>query len=162
MVNEHFNFFSSAIAEEVRKQILNLDYRSGEVDREYVEPVGKSADVEQNTELYKTFVEKLETDFPQVKKYKLFRVFVNLFEPGDLPYFHKDATKGLGTTFLYYPQDQDWELDDRGETDVFIGKELRSYMPIPNKLIEFDGTLFHRGNSFRDRDRYSLVAQYKY
>lgn len=161
MIKEHFRFFAPEIADKIREEVLKLDFQPGEVDKENVEPVGKSAEVKEGTYIYDKLISKLEGKFLRLQAYKLKRVFVNLFEPGELPYFHKDAAEGnRGITYIYYVDEEEWKIDDRGETDIFEGLELRSFIPIHNKLLEFDAAYLHRGNSLRDRNRYSIVAQY--
>lgn len=108
-------------------------------------------------QVYTIFDDKIKKQFPEMANYKLYRMYVNCFSPNENPYFHIDGE--TGHTFLYYPQD-DWKLDDGGETQFFIDESIHGVLPLPNRIVKFDACIKHKATSFRNRHRFTLAVKY--
>jgi hypothetical protein len=111
-----------------------------------------------SSKIYSVFSKKIEKEFPEMKDYKLYRMYVNCFSPNENPYFHIDGE--TGHTLLYYPQ-EDWKLDDGGETQFFIDESIHGVLPVPNRMVKFDACIKHKATSFRDRHRFTLAIKYQ-
>ena len=154
------DFFSKEEAEKIKKDLLSFEYGEGEVDREGVEPVGQTAILEPEDDVYKMLTQKIEKTF-NLKDYELDRIYVNLFKPEDRPYYHADLPQDKeGLTCIYYPNSDYKYLDDLGETQVVLSDSIRSIPPISNFFFAMDSRLIHRANSMRDKDRYTVVTKY--
>ena len=90
--------------------------------------------------------------------FTFYTMYINCFSPAENPYFHIDNREGI--TLLYYPQ-FDWNLDDGGETQLFIGGTIHGIIPIANRLLMFDSGILHRATSFRDRHRFTIAIKYE-
>lgn len=108
--------------------------------------------------VYDIFSKRIENEFPEMKDYKLYRMYVNCFSPNENPYFHIDGENGH--TFLYYPQ-EDWKLDDGGETQFLVDESIHGVFPIPNRIVKFNASIKHKATSFRDRHRFTLAIKYQ-
>jgi Rps23 Pro-64 3,4-dihydroxylase Tpa1-like proline 4-hydroxylase len=107
--------------------------------------------------VYKLFRKKLLDKCPFLSEMKLYRMYINCFAPCENPYFHTD---GKGLTFLYYIND-DWNLQDGGETQFYVDGNIYGITPIPNRLVMFDGMIPHRATSFRNRHRFTIAIKYE-
>lgn len=105
------------------------------------------------------FISKIELQLPEkIKDLNLYRMYVNCFAPAENPYFHTDGHKGE-VTFLYYPNDF-WDINDGGETQLYLNGTLYGIPPIPNRMIVFDADVLHKATSFRDRHRFTIAFKY--
>ena len=82
--------------------------------------------------------------------------------PGKCPtHFHTDSDEG-GWTFIYFQDTADYNFKLGGETQIYQNGQIRGIMPVPNRLMAFDGSLYHRGMSFNtDQTRYSFAVQFE-
>ncbi len=92
-------------------------------------------------------------------KLSVYRVYINCFAPGEMPCFHQDSEEDPGITFLYYPQKEEWKLDDCGETQFYIDGNISAIIPKPNRLVGFDPRLWHCAKSFRNRHRFTVAVK---
>ena len=106
-------------------------------------------------DLYEIFKREIK------KEYNLdhdpYRMYVNLFTPGEQPFWHRDGKTGL--TFLYYPN-LVWEPNFLGETQFMIEGEIRGIVPKPNRLVGFDANLLHRATTFRKDHRFTIAIKF--
>ena len=73
-------------------------------------------------------------------------------QDGDI---HQDSTETNTFTLLYYPiplhqniNNSHWQYNWGGELNFYGGNDIvKSVLPIPNRLVIFDSTIFHRANA---------------
>ena len=87
----------------------------------------------------------------------LYRSYINCFIPGENPYWHLD---GEGYTCLYYPNMEYNELNEGGETQFIISNEIKGILPIPNRMVIFNGLIYHKATSFRNQHRYTIAIKF--
>jgi hypothetical protein len=73
-----------------------------------------------------------------------------------VPQFHAD---GEVITCLLYADAGNWSPHDHGETQLLIGGEIRGILPLPNRMLVFDGRILHRATSFQRRVRHTIAAK---
>ena len=151
------NFLEEADAKRVLEYCFQSLYHYGECDMDDTPPTGMVHEIEEDEDIYRLFESKIKNYYRYVKKLNLDRMYVNCFAPSENPYFHTDGDKGV--TFLYYVNDQ-WTLNDGGETQILIDDEIRGVLPIPNRIIGFNATLLHRATSFRNMHRFTLAVKF--
>ena len=160
------NFFPACDYLKVTKYCFETDYYWGERDNEQSSPTGMIHEIydcedapvkESNQWIYDLFLENTNHLCPNLK---LYRMYINLFAPGENPYFHTDSTDDEDITFLYYVPSDDWDIDDGGETQFYHDGEMTGVLPIPNRMVYFDSTILHRATSFRDRWRWTVAIKY--
>ena len=88
---------------------------------------------------------------------KLYRMYINCFAPNENPYFHVD---GEGYTFLYYCDNEEFDLNEGGETQFLVDNDLMGVLPVPNRMVIFDGTIKHRATTYRSRHRFTIAIKY--
>ena len=145
------------------KQVVEYCYQApyyyGEVDdiNSPNIPTGMVNEIEDTSAIYKLFKENTQHLVPNLE---LYRMYVNCFSPGEQPYFHTDSSNIDDITFLYYVPTTEWNVDDGGETQLIVDKEMRGVMPIPNRMVYFNANILHRATSFRNRWRWTLAIKY--
>lgn len=132
-------------------------YLFGERDDVDIPPTGAVSIIKPNDFFYSFLENKIRNNFIEVKKLNISRMYINCFSPNENPYFHTDGEYGL--TFLYYAN-QDWILDDGGETQFLIEDNIHGILPLPNRLIYFDSSLLHKATSFRNKHRFSIAIKF--
>ena len=135
---------------------LNAPYRYGESDNGDGIVTGMVHEIPETEFVYKLFRKKLMDKCSFLSKMKLYRTYVNCFSPNENPYFHTD---GEGITFLYYVNDQ-WDLQDGGETQFYVDGNIYGITPVPNRLVMFHGMIPHRATSFRYGHRFTIAIKY--
>ena len=151
------NFLEEADAKRVLEYCFQSLYHYGECDMDDTPPTGMVHEIEEDEDIYRLFESKIKNYYRYVKKLNLDRMYVNCFAPSENPYFHTDGDKGV--TFLYYVNDQ-WTLNDGGETQILIDDEIRGVLPLPNRIVGFNANLLHRATSFRNRHRFTLAVKF--
>ena len=151
------NFLEEEYFKGVLEYCLHSSYTYGEWDMNDTPPTGMVHEIGKKEKIYKLLSSQIKKVYPQVRKLNLDRMYVNCFAPSENPYFHTDGDKGV--TFLYYVNDQ-WTLNDGGETQILIDDEIRGVLPIPNRIIGFNATLLHRATSFRNMHRFTLAVKF--
>jgi hypothetical protein len=139
------------------REIEKLVYVRGERDRdEAFTATGEVSELPHDNTIFKilkNYVSKhTSLNFKDLK-----RSYVNKFFPNENPFFHTDGSKGI--TLLYYPN-LDWNIDDGGDTQFIIKKEVRGIFPIPGRIVIFPAYLTHRGNAFRNKVRYTVALKF--
>lgn len=140
----------------VHDYCLNAPYRYGESDNGDGIVTGMVHEIPETEFVYKLFRKKLMDKCSFLSKMKLYRMYVNCFSPNENPYFHTD---GEGITFLYYVNDQ-WDLQDGGETQFYVDGNIYGITPVPNRLVMFHGMIPHRATSFRYGHRFTIAIKY--
>jgi Rps23 Pro-64 3,4-dihydroxylase Tpa1-like proline 4-hydroxylase len=158
-INFADDFLSRKEHDIVADYCLNSKYDFGEVD-DYLSdypPTGMVHEIPETHFIYKLFRKRIHEKLEFTHGLKLYRMYVNVFAPGERPYFHQD---GEGLTFLYYPNFE-WDMQWGGETQFIVDNNINGIVPAPNRLVFFDGMIWHRATSFRDRHRFTLAIKYQ-
>jgi hypothetical protein len=159
MITIYDNFITPEKCVEFYKYCTKLSYSYGETDHEESPPVGLACDLNSKNEWVEFFVEQVKNKFSLHNVVD--RCYINLFLPGERPYYHTDGEEDE-ITFLYYANIE-WDLDEGGETKFVVGdknEEIRGVLPIPNRAIIFPANMIHSASSFRTKARYSLAIKY--
>tara|TARA_R100001129_G_scaffold182430_1_gene163052 strand:+ start:716 stop:1198 length:483 start_codon:yes stop_codon:yes gene_type:complete len=151
------NFLEETDAKRVLEYCVQSSYTYGEVDTPQTPPTGMVHEIQRDEDIYKLFESKIKNYYRYVRKLNLYRMYVNCFSPSENPYFHTDGDKGV--TFLYYVNDQ-WTLNEGGETQILVDDEIRGVLPLPNRIVGFNANLLHRATSFRNRHRFTLAVKF--
>jgi|TARA_B100000035_G_scaffold315241_1_gene334654 hypothetical protein len=153
------NYFTNRQHRFILDYCENCSYTYGEVDNSDTPPTGLIHNIPETEEIYPMIEKRIsESMGVDVKKYNLYRMYINCFAPREIAYFHTDGDEG-DLTFLYYPN-MEWKLDDGGETQIYETDMFTGVPPIPNRMVMFDASLLHRATSFRDRHRFTIAIKY--
>ena len=139
---------------EVVSEVLKLRGWKPESDHPDQEPVGATCNISSESMIYHAMYEELGKLFSA--RWKLARIFVNRFEAKEIPQFHRDHN---AVTCLLYADAAEWHYNDHGETQLMVNDEFRGILPIPNRLLVFEGNLVHRATSFQTRIRHTISLQ---
>jgi len=142
----------------VHSYCKNAPYYYGEIDDYGRPPTGMVNTIHETNEIYTIFKQRVEEKINALKELNLYRMYVNIFAPGEIPYFHQD---GLGLTCLYYAN-WEWDLQDGGETQLYLDGNIMGLPPIPNRLVVFDGMIQHRATALRSKHRFTVAIKYGY
>lgn len=151
------NFLSESEYNLVINKCFNCKYSFGERDSAEYLPTGVISNIENNDEIFKMFSSKIYERFPDCRDLKLRRMYINLFAPGENPFFHKDGENGV--TFLFYPNIE-WNLNEGGETQFLVNDEIKGILPLPNRIVKFNANILHKATSFRTFHRFTLAVKY--
>ena len=153
------NFFSKEDNKVILDYCKRSPYYYGEKDDKDTPPCGMVHDILKHEHIYNFISNKIEEVYPDVKKMNLYRMYVNCFSPAEKPYFHTDGPSGL--TFIYYANDEEWNINDGGETQFYSGGILTGLPPITNRMAIFPPDLLHCATSFRDRHKFTVAIKYE-
>ena len=164
MANKLLNVSDNIFSAEEHKYIIDYcrkcSYSYGERDTEETPPCGMVHNIPRGEHIYRLMSSRIENDlYPEAGKLTLFRMYVNCFSPADKPHFHTDGLSGL--TFLYYANDEEWNINDGGETQFYIDGMLTGVPPIPNRMAVFDPNQLHCATSFRNRYKFTVAIKYE-
>ena len=163
MENKEIKFEDNFLSPEEFRMVVNhcygAEYMWGESDDFGLPPTGMISQIRPHHEPFTLFKTKLKEKCPFLKDMSFYRMYVNCFAPNENPYFHVD---GKGVTFLYYANEEQWELQDGGETQYYLDGNIYGVPPVPNRLVMFDGMIQHRATSFRNRHRFTIAVKYGY
>ena len=97
----------------------------------------------------------LETEYLQT--------LYNKYDPKTPTYFHWDTKlPESGWTLIYFPDIAEYDFRMGGETQILVDNQIVGVLPLPNRLMAFDGNLWHKGTSFTNNQlRYSLAIQFR-
>jgi len=147
-------FLHPKVFHEVAEDVKNLQGWIPETDHPDLPPVGASCDIDNGTRIQKEFSQELKKMF--AAPWKVARFFINRFEAKEVPQFHRDHN---AITCILYADEAPWSFDDHGETQLLVNGEVRGILPMPNRLLVFDGNLMHRATSFQTRVRHTISLQ---
>jgi hypothetical protein len=148
------NFLHPDTFRHVAAELTTLHHWQPEVDFPGAAPVGETCDLPNTTQTYRAIVQELKKLFPAA--WVVDRFYVNRFQPREVPQFHQD---GEVVTCVFYADPGNWTPHDHGETQVLINAEIRGILPLPNRMLVFDGRLLHRATSFQTRRRHTIAAK---
>lgn len=162
MENTEINYDDNFLSPNDFKNVVNYchdaSYIYGESDDYGLPPTGMISMIESDEWIFNLFKTKLENKCSFLREMDLYRMYINCFAPNELPYFHID---GKGYTFLYYAN-ENWNMQEGGETQFFLDGNVHGVSPIPNRLVMFNGMLQHRATSFRSQHRFTIAIKYGY
>ena len=139
---------------QVAAEVESLRHWKPEVDFHGAAPVGETCDLPSSSMAYRSIVQELKKLFRG--PWTVDRFYVNRFQPREVPQFHAD---GDVVTCVLYADPGNWTPHDHGETQLLINAEIRGILPIPNRMLVFDGRLLHRATSFQTRRRHTIAAK---
>jgi len=118
--------------------------------------------IKDRIKIFDLLFKECKSQFPEINEYNLTRMYVNCFSPRENPYFHIDSvnenTKSY--TCLLYVNDI-WDFNDGGETQFYINDIIYGILPIPNRMILFDGRIKHKATTFRNKYRFTIALKYE-
>ena len=138
----------------VISELGRLHHWQPEIDFKGAAPVGETCELPSSFETYRAIIQELKKLFPV--PWTIDRFYVNRFKPREVPQFHAD---GDVITCLLYADPGNWSPRDHGETQLLIGGEIRGILPLPNRMLVFDGRILHRATSFQTRVRHTIAAK---
>jgi len=149
------NFITPEKCQEFYNYCASALYHYGEADTPDNPPTGMISELPFDNKWFKLFDSEISK---QCKLNSPYRAYINLFLPGENPYFHIDGNQE-DITFLFYPT-LEWNLNEGGETKFYINNELRGILPLPNRAIIFSANILHSATSFRNKPRFTLAIKY--
>jgi len=161
MIKIFDNVISEEVQSQIHKEILSLSYVP-EQDSPKTPACGYSSGLELNSLTFQTLNNILQ-NIPELRGTELYKVMVNKFLPNEVPYFHTDHIDGIGYTALYYSNDNQFNLEELGETLFYLKEpdEIRGILPKPGRLVIFNADILHRATSFRNIDRYTVAFKFR-
>lgn len=159
-VSEPIDIIDDFFDEKTHRKLFEFcqrsQYRYGECDEYGLPPVGMVSDImPTGNVVYEIFKREIEAEFEVLNN--PYRMYINLFTPGEQPFWHKDGK--TGSTCLYYPN-LEWEPNYLGETQFLVDGEIRGIVPKPNRLVAFDANITHRATTFRQDHRFTIAIKY--
>ena len=148
------NFLHPEIFPQVAAELATLRNWKPEIDFEGAAPVGETCDLPITSKAYRAIIEELKKLF--LTSWTVDRFYVNRFRQRDVPQFHQD---GEVVTCLLYADPGVWTPHHHGETQLLINGEIRGILPLPNRMLVFDGRLLHRATPFQTRTRHTIAAK---
>ena len=153
MIEFQRNFLTPDLYQKVEYYCYRADYYYGEQDNPNQIPTGLVHDLNLDSEIVGYFP-KEKNNIP------LYRVYINLFNPGEKPHFHID---GNGYTSLFYINNDPYYLDEGGCTEILTHEDyITSILPMRNSLVTFEAKLKHRATSFKTLPRFTLALKYEH
>jgi len=155
------NFFTEIDHKLIYDYCINAPYLYGESDNKGDEyntpPTGMTHNVPETSLIYKIISKTLYDRVEFIRDMKLQRMYINCFAPKENGYFHQD---GDGYTFLYYPNLEEYHIDEGGETKFLVGDDIHGILPIPNRMAIFYGNIPHSATGFRNFHRFTVAIKY--
>lgn len=144
---------------------ISLGYFYGETDHDDYPPTGMMINLSPSED--NTVKEILEKIYPIIineegidKNEILFRTYVNLFLPKDVPYYHRDNTSHTVMIYILNPLNK--EIVDGGET-LYVNENnltVMGVLPKVGRLVIHDGSVLHKANPCRVYPRLSLIFRF--
>jgi hypothetical protein len=148
------NALPAPIIERIFYTITGLPFYYGEADSLNKPPVGLVCELAADHWIVQS-ISQVVSD--HVNKLQLYRSYVNIFTPGENPFFHTDRDNGLSV--LYYPN-LSYDINQGGETSFYTDDKITGIIPQPGRIVIFPANVLHRANSFRNQHRFSIALKY--
>lgn len=168
------DFFPQELAEYISKYALfEAGYRYGESDDQGL-PTGMVCDLyhvdssetgsisKEGKAIYNAFVKHIHEKYPGFwDTYRIYRLYINVFCPKEMAFFHEDADPDTDQwTFLYYPMhDFEWKMEQGGWTEFWLDNKIIGVPPFANSLVRFSSEITHRATPFRDHHRMTIAIK---
>lgn len=170
------NFFPDDIASNVAQFATDYAaYRYGETDNREAPPTGLVADLfhwDRKDEMssapnhvkliYNYFIKYVHEHYIGFwNDYQIYRLYINVFAPREMPYFHTDSVGDSDQwTFIYYPTlDFDYHINQGGCTEFSLDHKIIGVPPLENSICRFSSYIKHRATPFRDYHRFSIAIK---
>ena len=156
------NIFDNTFTEEETKELfehfIKYPFSFGEVDRYGYPPTGLISELSSDDKKVQFCLEKISNKISRVKDKPISRIYLNLFTPRELPYFHSDGECLTAIVYL----NNSIMANEGGETQFlddarYIGSTV---FPVPGRVCLFDGRIQHKATSFRNYHRLNLTVKY--
>lgn len=154
------NFLKKESHHELFKYCNKVEYKKGEQDNINTPPTGGVFEIEGTNPLRDYLGDKFEKNIDFLEGMNCVRSYINIFYREEKPFFHIDSKNGY--TCIYYPNINEEDLDEGGETQFFIKEGIKGVLPKPNRLVVFKGDILHKATSFRTKNRYTIVFKYEF
>jgi hypothetical protein len=148
------NFLHPDTFVQVAAEMTTLRDWKPEVDFQGAAPVGETCDLPSTSVAYRSILDELKKLF--LVRFTVDRFYVNRFRATEVPQFHED---GEVVTCVFYADPGNWTPHHHGETQLLINGEIRGILPLPNRMLVFDGRLLHRATSYQTRTRHTIAAK---
>jgi len=104
-----------------------------------------------------------ESELKKIVTTNYHQTLYNKYDPKTPTYFHIDKQyPESGWTIIYFPDIAEYDFRMGGETQILVDNQIVGVLPLPNRLMAFDGSLMHKGTSFtNNQPRYSLAIQFR-
>lgn len=154
------NFFTKNEQKIISEYCTKASYFYGETDNgPETKPTGLTHDIPETELVYKLISKTIYDRVEFIRNMKLYRMYINCFAPGEDGYFHND---GKVYTFIYYPNLEDYEIDEGGQTQFIVNDNIHAILPVSNRMVIFNGLIRHRATALRNHHRFSIAIKYAY
>ena len=170
------NFFPDDVASKVAEFATDYaSYRYGETDDGETPPTGLVCDLfhwDRKDEMtsapnhvkliYNYFIKYIHENYVGFwNDYQIYRLYINVFAPTEMPYFHTDSEgESDQWTFLYYPKhDFEYDMNQGGCTEFALDHKIIGVPPVENSLCRFNSYVKHRATPFRDHHRFTYAVK---
>ena len=154
------NIIDNVFTEDDVKQLHNLfmtkPFYYGETDNDDTPPTGLVQEITDSS-LVNYFALNIHKYFNHLEPGKIYRSYVNLFVPRELPYFHIDGKNTL-TCIIYI--NPNYDINEGGETQFLLDNKIVGIQPKSGRAVVFDGSILHRATSFRNFPRLTVALKY--
>lgn len=157
MINYIDNFFVKEKFYDIIRYCFRAPYFYGERDTAESPAIGLASEIEKS-DISDMISNKIKSSIPEVSNLSLYRMYINCFAPGEMPYFHIDGESGI--TCIYYVNPE-YDMDNGGETQFIFDNQSVNILPIPNRMCYFDANISHRATSFRRNHRFTIAIKYQ-
>jgi Rps23 Pro-64 3,4-dihydroxylase Tpa1-like proline 4-hydroxylase len=155
------DFLKESEYKAVSEYCLIAPYVYGERDHPEYEPTGMTHNIPSSEYVFKLLISRVEEKFEFLKEKKLYRVYANIFAPGEVANYHIDHDSKDAYTLIYYPNPNiDWKLGDGGATEFYLDDSLQGIHPVRNRIAIFHSHLLHRATPFHKKHRFTIAIKY--
>ena len=160
------NFLPTDLHHAIYQHALKQDYQYTYADENDTDPKTMDRCFEYNGGESDSYIDliikaaKMHKDMKFIlDQSEMYRGFYNLYLPGCRTTFHKDSKYegDEGWTFLYFPNIEPWDNNKGGELQI-IKEEIIGIRAVPNRIVAFNGVLWHKGNCYTNNDIRRSVA----
>ncbi len=150
-----------ANTKEIYDEVISMPYYYGEKDQPEKEPTGLISYLHEKSITYRS-IKKFIKNEKSLKKFYIYRAYVNIFSPREICSFHQDDYQHLKSKTLLYYANLDWNIENGGETKfVSENNTLISVLPVPGRIIIFDADMKHSASSFTNKHRFTVAFKLK-
>src|SRR5210317_993036 len=139
MIKIFDNLISSDFQKKIYNEVKTLNYIPEKDFPSAIHSVGLSSNIDKRNFTY-TFLNNIFLNVPELFNKILYRAYVNKFLPKEIPFFHKDYETEDSYTALYYSDNQNFALEELGETSFYIKEidEIKGILAIPGRIVVFN------------------------
>lgn len=151
-------FFNRSQSRELAQWARGLDYRWGEADQPGGTVTGMVSDLDPNDPWVQQAQAELIARGYSWARSTPQRAYVNCFQPGELPRWHRDGN--VWTLLIYCTERRDPRFG--GETQFMSaqGDRIEAVCAQQGRAVVFDGEQLHRATAFWDQSRFTLAIKW--